>query len=68
MTDNMPNVLTGPDGRTYYNTGRTRIAIDSAGARRAGWAEGETVFEYWIDPDCDAERLHTTSDFRMQLD
>ena len=64
---NQPNTLTGPDGRTYHNSGALRVALATPAARRAGWAEGETIYEYWIGEDDDSERLYTTSDFRMQL-
>jgi hypothetical protein len=66
--NNMPSTLTGPDGRTYYNTGLTGIALGTATARKAGWVEGETTYEYWIDENDDSERLHTTADFRTLLD
>lgn len=64
----MPDALTGPNGRTYYRTSYTGTALGTDTARKAGWTEGETTFEYWADPDSDAERLYTTADFRMLLD
>jgi len=65
---NMPSTLTGTDGRTYYATGYTGIALDTKTAINAGWAAGETTYEYWIGENDDSERLHTTADFRMLLD
>lgn len=68
MTMQMPSTLTGPDGRTYYATGYTGIALGTKTACAAGWVEGETTHEYWIGENNDNERLHTTADFRMILD
>ena len=67
MTNQMPETLEGPDGRTYHLTRYTGIALDTKTAERAGWKPGEVTYEYWLDGD-DAERLHTTADFRMLLD
>lgn len=64
----MPDILTGPDGCTYYRTPYTGTALGTARARNAGWVEGEATFEYWADPESDAKRLYTTADFRMMLD
>ena len=68
MSNQMPSTITGPDGRTYHATGFTGLALGTDTARKAGWAEGETTYEYWIGEDDDTERLHTTADFRMLLD
>lgn len=68
MTNQMPSTLTGPDGRTYYCTGLTGTALSTTTARKAGWVEGETTYEYWIEENDDSARLHTTADFRMILD